>query len=367
MFFKDDWAVSSRLTLNLGLRYDVETGTVNTDLENPVEPGEKKGDYNNFAPRLGFAYDLRGDGRTVLRGGYGRNFDKVLLNISSNERRQILFQFATTTVLNPSYTNPLNGLTFEQIKAQNLPRNMIVIANDYRTPTADQLSIGVAHQFGRELCVPDGLRPFGRLQRTARQKHQLLRGPRDAPAEGSSNLRSAEPAVRQHHALRDDGSSDYNGWQFGFQARSIGPEWMRSQVSGTYTLSWTYSDHESNRFDGVTNPFNLADEWSFSASDQRHRFILNSVSPPALGHAGGGDLLRRIAAPDQYPHQPRSVRHGGYWPLARCHRSHDRPQQRADAGERLQARSPVLEERQHRTSPAARASSRRSTSSTSRT
>ena len=81
--------LSPRLTLNLGFRYDVETGTVNTDLQNPVEPGEKQGDYDNFAPRLGFAYDLRGDGRTVVRGGYGRNFDKVLLNISSNERRAV--------------------------------------------------------------------------------------------------------------------------------------------------------------------------------------------------------------------------------------------------------------------------------------
>jgi hypothetical protein len=53
---------------------------------------------------------------------------------------------------------------------------------------------------------------------------------------------------------------------------------MQSQLSGSYTLSWTYSDHESNRFDSVTNPFNLADEWAFSASDQRHRFIVNGVT-----------------------------------------------------------------------------------------
>jgi hypothetical protein len=70
--------------------------------------------------------------------------------------------------------------------------------------------------------------------------------------------------------------SEYDGWQFGFQGRGIGPEWARTEVSGSYTLSWTYSDHESNRFDGVTNPFNLADEWSFSASDQRHRFVTNA-------------------------------------------------------------------------------------------
>jgi hypothetical protein len=56
----------------------------------------------------------------------------------------------------------------------------------------------------------------------------------------------------------------------------MGPDWARTEVSGSYTLSWTYSDHESNRFDSVTNPFNLADEWSFSASDQRHRFVTNT-------------------------------------------------------------------------------------------
>ena len=67
----------------------------------------------------------------------------------------------------------------------------------------------------------------------------------------------------------------YNGWQFGFQGRELGPAWLKSQVSGSYTLSWTHSDHESNRFDGVTNPFNLADEWAFSSSDQRHRCIVN--------------------------------------------------------------------------------------------
>jgi hypothetical protein len=277
-FFKDDWTLSSRLTLNLGVRYDVETGTVNTDLQNPIEPGEKKGDYDNFAPRLGFAYDLRGDGRTVLRGGYGRNFDKVLLNISSNERRQLLFQFATTTVLNPSYTNPLNGLTFEQIKAQNLPRNMTVIANDYRTPTSDQFSIGIAHQFGPSYAVQmDYVHSDGFNEPRARSinffEDPATHLPKDPRISG-------RPYPQYVNVTRYEttAKSDYDGWQFGFQARSIGPTWMRSQVSGSYTLSWTYSDHESNRFDGVTNPFNLADEWSFSASDQRHRAIFNNVS-----------------------------------------------------------------------------------------
>ncbi|MGQ0733643.1 MAG: TonB-dependent receptor [Acidobacteriota bacterium] len=276
-FVKDDWALSSKLTLNLGVRYDVETGTVNKDLQNPIEPGKKKGDYNNFAPRLGFAYDLLGNGRTVVRGGYGRNFDKVLLNITSNERRQLLFQFATQTVLNPSYTDPLRGITFEDIKRQNLPRNMTVIANDYRTPTQDQLSVGLAQQLGQRYAVQlDFIRAEGFNEPRSRSINFF----EDPVTHLPIHPRNGRPFPQFNDITRYEttASSLYNGWQFGFQAREIGPEWLKTQSSGSYTLSWTRSDHESNRFDGVTNPFNLADEWAFSASDQRHRFITNTVS-----------------------------------------------------------------------------------------
>jgi hypothetical protein len=277
-FFKDDWRLSSKFTMNLGFRYDVEIGTVNTDLQNPIEPGEKRGDYNNIAPRLGFAYDVRGDGRTVVRGGWGRNFDKVLLNISSNERRSLLFQFASQTVLNPSYTNPLNGITFEQIKSQNLPRNITVIANDYKTPTADQLSIGIAQQIGGKFSVQmDYVRSDGFNEPRARNINFFEDPVTHLPIHPSVRGRPY-PQYNQITRYETTASSEYEGWQFGFTGRSIGPEWGRTEVSGSYTLSWTYADHESNRFDAVTNPFNLADEWSFSASDQRHRLATNTTT-----------------------------------------------------------------------------------------
>ena len=275
-FFKDDWVVSPKLTLNLGFRYDVELGTVNTDLQNPIEPGKKRGDYNNIAPRLGFAYDLRGDGRTVLRGGWGRNFDKVLLNISSNERRSLLFQFTSYSVLNPSYTNPLGGITFEQIKSQNLPRNITVIANDYKTPTQDQVSFGIAHQLGARASVQmDYIHTEGFNEPRARSINFFEDPVTHLPIHPTRGGRPY-PAYNEITRYETTAGSEYDGFQFGFQGRSIGPDWARTELSGSYTLSWTYSDHESNRFDGVTNPFNLADEWSFSASDQRHRFVSNT-------------------------------------------------------------------------------------------
>jgi hypothetical protein len=94
-FAGDDWKVSHRLTLNLGLRYDFQSPAVERRCDssnfNPFVPNPNdnnllgavqyacvnyghtvvQNDRTNFAPRIGFAYDLTGNSRTVLRGGYG--------------------------------------------------------------------------------------------------------------------------------------------------------------------------------------------------------------------------------------------------------------------------------------------------------
>ncbi len=83
-YAQDKWQLSDRLTLNLGVRYDLEV----FPLENPNNPwaGQFNGgpegtypiDYNNVSPRTSFAFDVAGDGRSVVRGGYGIFYDKTL-------------------------------------------------------------------------------------------------------------------------------------------------------------------------------------------------------------------------------------------------------------------------------------------------
>ena len=78
-FLQDDWRVTPRFTLNLGLRYEYQ---LNPDPVN-VNPGlpqtnNKVDDRNNFGPRIGFAYDLSGDGKMSLRGGWGLYYGRVI-------------------------------------------------------------------------------------------------------------------------------------------------------------------------------------------------------------------------------------------------------------------------------------------------
>jgi hypothetical protein len=160
-WIQDNWQLTRRLTLNLGLRYDVMLGALAEDLVvPPFRPAAEGHDLNNVAPRTGFAFTL--DDRTVIRGGWGKYYAGL-----TDQWRQhtIINQIAAV----PEATNngranflmdPYNGLTptYETIIAENSPyRREIaqgtITSPNVRTPYSYQASAGVQRQLRGDMSL----------------------------------------------------------------------------------------------------------------------------------------------------------------------------------------------------------------------
>lgn len=191
LFVQDDWAVNDHLLINLGLRWDVDTNSRNRDFKTPqravdalrnlaqnplIQPAyydvedyistgdNRKIDYNNIAPRIGFSYDLNADQRTVFFGGYGRYYDRALYRNAAEE--SLLTQYIQSEIFFSADGLPINGrptvqwdpnfLTPEgfaalqdSLAAQNFPSGQLrAIPNDFQTPYTDQFSLGIRQRFG---------------------------------------------------------------------------------------------------------------------------------------------------------------------------------------------------------------------------
>lgn len=178
VFLQDDWAVTSRLTVNLGLRWDYESGMINTDYVTPdavrtaaapfvdderylTDGDDRSPFYDAWQPRIGFSYDVLGGGRTVVFGGFGRYFDRILYDWTLAERARL--QYATRTFhfsesggvrdgnqtipWDPSYLSRegLNSL-IERGIAPN--PEVHLMDNEVEPPVSNQWSLGLRQRLG---------------------------------------------------------------------------------------------------------------------------------------------------------------------------------------------------------------------------
>jgi len=160
-FANDDWKAHPRLSLNLGLRYEVSTVSREKDgyLQNfdlatltYTPRGEKvhNVDKNNFGPRVGFAWDIFGDQKTVLRGGYGIFYNRELPasfgspQINSFPQVQTdLFDYLFCTTGGPTFAYPVDPRVFTCGQAAAM-----VIERDLNTAMAQHYSLNLQRDLG---------------------------------------------------------------------------------------------------------------------------------------------------------------------------------------------------------------------------
>jgi hypothetical protein len=269
VYFQDDWRLGAKLTVNLGVRYDVETGAFNTDMPNLFESQPRTVDKNNFAPRLGFAFDPTGEGRLVVRAGGGRYFDRILLNVSTSGPESMKRYNVTNN--NPSFSDPWGGRTEQQILAQLPPRDVSFMQGGYQTHHQDQYSIGFAQQLAeRGSFQIDYVRARGRFLPMSRRMN-YFQDPNTLLPLNPSVYGRPFPTYGNITRLESTGRSAYDGIQTAFVWRR-GPN-SPFDVNVSYTLSWTKTSADVDRFGFVNHPFNVDGEYATSLSDQRHRMV----------------------------------------------------------------------------------------------
>ena len=307
LFVQDSWKPSGRLTLNYGLRWEAqiqpdvitdpeevffadfigrtvsnETGTY----EFPSN-GRIPSDRDMLQPRLGVAWDLHGDGRTLLRGSAGIYYARIPgLNLASTRstngsRGQSIFRSsALTPVLGPP---PAYGELLPSPAGDPFRPNIFVFDQDFENPRTISLNAGIE----RELH-PSGL--VGSIGYTWSRTDRLTRFVNRNDAVFGSPWSTGLGAdggngIGDLTVVESTAESRYHGLDFGL--RQMLREDLQFQVN--YTLSWDRSDDDNER-----DPFTfryvdasrLDRERGWSDRDQRHRF-----NAWALAALPGGFLL----------------------------------------------------------------------------
>jgi hypothetical protein len=262
---------------------------------------------NNVQPRLGFAWDLAGDGRTIIRGGGGLYYDQVFLNVTFNQIRSNSGQQVTVTTFNTSrdpnfILDPLNGRTFDDFKNSPGAINVSRIAEDATQPHVWTWSIGIARQLGSDLAVSADYVGQGSESMLRSIDSNLFCCLADGNALpitsgtydelGGTFVGAGRPDPRfnviQNYVT--GGKSRYQGLQVAVNKRMS----RNYQFGISYLLSKNKDDH-NGAFSYPSNMFNIADEYSPSLQDQRHRFVGNWVARLPYDVVFGGILFSASA------------------------------------------------------------------------
>jgi len=324
LYAQDDWRVKPNLTLNVGVRYSMfrqpidnnnQLTTFDPSLYNPAKAPQltsagllanidalsylngisingKTSPYgskvarensNNWAPRIGFAWDPFNTGKTSIRGGYGISYDATLFGIYEQNIFANPPYVNSVSIPNTSLSNPGGG----SASVQNSPKALRASAADWSTPYTQQWSLDVQHQFTPStllsvgyvgtkgthllgivdmntvfpnLAYTSGLVPASTTFTSANETVlNLIR-----PYQGYNSINIIEPWF----------NSNYNALQVYGQKHFKGD----SLIAFSYTWSKNLTDNQTDRSSAPQNFYNRHEgEYGLAMLDRRHVFTANFV------------------------------------------------------------------------------------------
>lgn len=293
-FIQDNYRVGRNLTLNLGLRWEFMTppteasgnrianyhvhsignGVFALDSQPTLGAPFYKSHKTNFAPRLGFAWDVTGDGKTAIRGGVGMFYDQIETEFKAITTSNPPY-FGTLQVANPSFPFGFSGGI--GANAQFAPE---VIDTNLSVPVRFQYNLNIQRQLTANTAVTIGYvgsqayHLSRRLDLNTTVPSTSPEGVRFYPA---TNPR-LNPALASSNTIAADATAVYQGMELEFSQRvSHG---LRYKASFTYaknidTSSATVSFYATGSTNATMQPDNLRLDRGLSSFDVRRNLILN--------------------------------------------------------------------------------------------
>jgi hypothetical protein len=325
VFLQDDWRISDRLTMNVGVRYEYFTNPseqharqANFDLSTgrlvlaqDEDDTLTDTDKNNFAPRIGLAYDVAGNGRSVIRGGYGLFYFLDRGGIDNQLAQNPPFSGSASYSYNDGYRITLSGQgplgnnnntlavnplplpsidTSQAFLNNPLNRDVLAVLPDNQTSMVHQFNIQYQHQVtsdtaasvayvgtrGRNLVLYYNLNGTAFTSGTAAP----------CPIAGRT-LGNCYPGLGSVSVRDDNGRSSYDALQLKLERR-LSRGW---QYIASYAFSKT-KDNGEGAFDRVTTGINFIEPYTTSRLDFPHVFSFATIYeiPFGRGRTYGSDM-----------------------------------------------------------------------------
>jgi hypothetical protein len=327
-FFQDDFRIHPRLTLNLGLRYDLQTpdtdphdrkltfvpGAQSKVVPNslpgllyPGDPGVSRGlvpfDTNNIGPRIGLAWDPFGDGKTSVRAAFGIFYGAVsgqeVDGSTNGQPFSIRQQFNTVKSLTDPYGSVPGGSPFPFIYNPaspkfSFPAGVAGMALDFVWPYTYQTNFSVQRQLSKDFSVTGAyVGAFGRRLPFAQEVNYPVFGAGATTANVNARRPYASSNLGAVAIVKSIMNTAYNGLQFTMDKR------MSHNISlkGFYTYGKSLEGarlQNDTSAGGAEDMNNLALEHGRTDNDRRHNFVLSGFWLADYVHSGNR-ALRAIA------------------------------------------------------------------------